>query len=367
MDKIIECQKETKNIYSFEKSGNFTNIELINSKKYSKLVKVQSINNSNQENPSKFYAIKIFQLIKYNENRIENERLEIPELGEVIQDPMEIDNIEQNQSLYDISDLLSMDIINEIYILQSLEHPNILKLIEFNIQDNSNELWMLFDYYPTNIGEFFKENTRKRKLITETFFKSIALQLIQSVFYLHENLIIHCNLNPENILFDESKNQILISGFCYSKKLSFDSSINNEKIRGVVEYKSPDVLLGNQYYCGSLDVWSIGCILIELIIGRVLFQGNNELEVLKSIYGLFEENEIKESQSINDINEKILSLMMLDRKPNLLINYIKNFSIIDFNNDDFYDLIEKMLNIDPIKRITLEDCLNHSWFKQKKI
>ena len=364
MDKTLESQNETDKTYSFEKSGNFKSIGLINDDKFSKLLKVQSTNDIKQEKFSKLYVIKIFKLLKNEEKNIQYKTLEISELGAIFHNSMEIDDMEQNQARY-ISDLLNVKTINEVDILRSLTHQNILEPIEFKIKDNANGLWMLFNFFPTNIGEFFKRNIKKGNLITESFFKNISMQIIQAVSYLHENLIIHRNLKPDNIIFNESKNQILISGFGLCKKISFDYTINDEKNIGSLAYKPPDVLLGNKYYVGSLDVWSIGCIIVELIIGRVLFQGNNELEVLNSIYRLFEINEINEQKSNNNINQKIFSLLTSNRKTNLLINYIKNFSMINFENDDFYDLIQKMITIDPVRRITLEDCLKHSWFTKK--
>ena len=278
MDKKIEPQPETQKIYPFEKSGNFRRIGLIDDKKFTKIIKVQSTNDIKQEMNSKFYAIKIFK--KFQHINIEPcTNYKISKLRELLKNPIQVDDMNQNQILSYISDSLSIKAINEINILQSLSHPNILKFIELK-QDYMNGIWMLIDYFPMNIGEFFKRKSSISQVITESFFKSIAIQIIRGVSYLHENLIVHRNLKQSTIMYDEEKNHILISGFSSSKKLSFSCSINDDKNIGTVAYKPPDVLLGNNYYGCSFDVWSIGCILVELVIGRLLFQGNSEFEVL---------------------------------------------------------------------------------------
>ena len=246
----------------------------------------------------------------------------------------------------------------------TLSHPNVLKLLDFNVQNESKEVWMLFDYIPTNIGKYYIEK-KDPKIFTENFFKNIAYQIINGVFYLHKNLIIHRDLKPENILYNDSKNLIQIADFGLSRKISFDLYEKYTNV-GTLPYKPPDVLLGNQYYGFSFDVWSIACILVELITGKILFPANDSLSILKlmfEIFGIFNKNDLPFCEKLNFFNKMNFNDNNLNKKPFGIINYIKKYSMIEFENDYFFDLIQKMFIIDPNKRIKLKDCLKHPWFE----
>ena len=158
---------------------------------------------------------------------------------------------------------------------------------------------------------------------------------------------------------------ILISDFGLSKQLNFDICQNTDV--GTVPYKPPDVLLGNPYYSYSFDVWSIGCVLVELATGHVLFPEDNNLEALKlmlKIFGNFLVNDLPFAKIFVEKNKNIFCNTNLEQKFVGLVNHVKNFTLVNFENDDFYDLIEKMLNVNPVERIDLQDCLRHPWFRK---
>ena len=200
--------------------------------------------------------------------------------------------------------------------------------------------------------------------MNEKFFKKIAYQILSGVRHLHQKDIIHCDLKLENILYDEAKDIIKIADFGLSRQYDYD--INNQYADvGTYPYKPSEIILGLRHYSPSFDIWSLGCIFVEICTGLRLFGKDNSKGVIKLIY-----------EKIGPFNEEVFPGYKYFPKSNLLeklneikgmglINYIKKNKKFDFENNNFYDLIEKMLCINPLKRINAKECLTHSWFSDK--
>lgn len=128
-------------------------------------------------------------------------------------------------------------------------------------------------------------------------------------------------------------------------------------------YRAPELLLNWENYNNSIDAWSIGCILVELITRKVLFKGNNTIEQLEIILSLIGCNsDFIKSKYLKSVNrEKIdyLTHKLKDVKRTSFKEYLKDYKNI---TDDLIDLIEKLLQFDPDKRITMENALNHNFF-----
>ena len=358
-------------IFTFQKRGNFLKTETLGEGSFSKVIKVENLDGS-FDGDSKYFAIKISKRFKIKEAKKNNKPKENEQklIGKKrLLNKKDDEEKEKNCSIGDIKkrDFNFIE-IREIQIMKSLNHPNLLKILEFGIEKNLKELWILLDYVPTDINRFFKFNRNNPNVMNENFIRNIAYQIINGVFYLHSHLIIHRDLKPENILYNNRKNLIYIADFGLSKRITYDDPECYADV-GTIPYKPPDVLLGNQFYGCSFDVWSIGCILIEIITGKILFPENDPIKVLKKmfeIFGVFDNINLPyiENFSLYIKNKEKFTNLPLDKKPIGIINYIKNNSLIKFQSNNFYDLIEKMMTIDPNKRINLKDSLNHSWFNE---
>ena len=217
------------------------------------------------------------------------------------------------------------------------------------------------DYLPTDLYKFFQEKKDDPKYMNEKFFKKISYQILQGVNHLHEKKIMHRDLKLENILFDAEKEICRIGDFGLSREYDFDTKVQYTDV-GTFPYKPPELILGLTHYSCAFDIWSVGCILVEICTGCRLFGENNSLGVLKlmfKIFGTFNENILHGFK--NFPASKLLEYLPQTEDGIGLVNYImakQKFNL----SCDFYDLIEKMLCIDPTRRINAKDCLNHSWF-----
>jgi serine/threonine protein kinase len=343
--------------YNFKVNGLFSKVKTLAEGSFGKVILVQKINETKPRD-SKYFAIKInkrFRLLSkkkdlnnLQENKIENET----------DKPKDLNFIE----------------IREIIFMKKFKHENVLNLIEFYIDKKSHDTWMLMDYIPTDLAQFFEENSKNPNVMNENFFKNISKQILRGINHLHENMVIHRDLKLENILYDPEHNLVKIGDFGLSRQ--FDYEVNNEYTNvGTPAYQPPELLLGLTHYSTSFDIWSAGCILVAICTGKILFgdknslygdsnskaEDNNSLGVLKFIIKIFGTLNDKNLPGFSNYPNSGILKNLTETKGIGLIKYIKDHLLFHLENDNFYDLIEKMLCIDPMKRISAKECLEHPW------
>lgn len=134
-----------------------------------------------------------------------------------------------------------------------------------------------FELFSINLYEFIKNNNFSG--VSLSLIRRFAIQMLQALKYLREEKVIHCDLKPENILLKSADK----SGI---KIIDFGSScFTHERIYTYIQsrfYRAPEIILGIPYTT-AIDMWSFGCILIELFTGYPIFPGESEEEQLALI------------------------------------------------------------------------------------
>lgn len=238
----------------------------------------------------------------------------------------------------------------------------ILKLLLANDKENSNSVLHIKDYFLFRnhiciTSELLGNNLYQAMASPFSYqkIKQIAVQVLRGLKYLKRLSVIHCDLKPENILFTSED--------CSPVKIiDFGSScLTNERFFTYIQsrhYRAPEVLLGLTYDC-SVDMWSFGCILVELLTKKPLFQADSEVELLEKIVkvrGKVPEDLWQNASKKNIFFEKVLGNCEIQ-------------AICEPLKDDleFGDFIEKCLEWDPAKRITPEEALAHPWLRKNLI
>ena len=220
------------------------------------------------------------------------------------------------------------EIFNEINILRTLDHPNILKIFEFY---SNKESYSIVTELCSG-GELFQEIVDKGPF-NESYSAYVMFQVLSAINYCHNMKIVHRDLKPENILITErDKNgfpRIKICDFGTSKM--FEKGAVQRKLVGSSYYIAPEVL--KKKYDEKCDIWSCGVILYILLSGRPPFSGENDKEIMQQV-----------------------AIGKYDLQSNPFNKCSKNC----------LDLIKKLLIMDPKKRITAQEALNHPWFKDNK-
>jgi len=204
----------------------------------------------------------------------------------------------------------------EIKFSKYFRHPNIIRLYE--VIETSSEIYLIMEYAPG--GELY-EYICKGKM-SESESRKIFQQIIFGLEYLHVHQVAHRDLKPENILLDEDKN-VKIADFGLSNIMKDGIFLNSSC--GSPNYAAPELINGKIYNGASIDIWSCGVILFALLTGSLPFD---------------EEHIPKLYQKIRDCQYTM---------PLKLSESAK-------------DLIKRMLQSDPMDRITISEIKNHTWF-----
>ena len=208
----------------------------------------------------------------------------------------------------------------EINILHLCTHPHIIRLYE--VIDTPTDIFLVNEY--VSGGELFDYIVSKGRLAADEA-RNFFHQIISGVEYCHFQKIVHRDLKPENLLLDSNLN-IKIADFGLSNLMRDGDFLRTSC--GSPNYAAPEVISGHLYAGPEVDVWSCGVILYALLCGSLPF----------------------DDESIPNLFKKIKSGMY--SLPSHLSQLARN-------------LIPRMLEVDPMKRITIPEIRLHPWFQHK--
>ena len=241
--------------------------------------------------------------------------------------------------------------IIEIILLKELEHPNILNIVD--VLHGKKTITLVLDYIESNLKKIILQNPEKG--LSPSLLKNYLYQILKGIAYMHKKKILHRDIKPENILMT-SNGVAKIADFGLSRDYGL---MLNGYCSCVVtlQYRSPELLLGSQYYGPEVDIWSVGCIFAEMAKGQVLFLGSDENSQLDKIFRI-------RGTPTSDNYPEFNAFKKYSEEKRIIKNYpvddIKNYvPNLDHNG---LDLLNKMLQINPDNRISAEDALLHPFF-----
>ncbi len=165
-------------------------------------------------------------------------------------------------------------IIQEARNVSNLKHKNIVQLYEIGVHDEKP--YLVYEYEK---GESLKKFIERHEKLKPLDAVKIITQLLSGLQFAHTNQIVHRDINPANILIDQN-HKIKIMDFGISQPVGTETSTN--EIIGTVNYLAPELLSGNNI-SPSVDIFSTGLILYELLTGRMVFAAENSMAVMYKI------------------------------------------------------------------------------------
>ncbi|KYR00282.1 putative protein serine/threonine kinase [Tieghemostelium lacteum] len=242
--------------------------------------------------------------------------------------------------------------LREITLLKEMKHPNIVQLKEVVVGSSINSIYLVFEYLEHDLASLIDSLP---KPFNENEIKCFMIQLLQAIEYLHFNWIVHRDLKCSNLLYGNN-GYLKLADFGLAKKYGRPQVQMTPKVV-TLWYRAPELLLGEDIYSSPIDMWAVGCIFGELLLGRPMLAGNSELDQLDRIYKL-----------LGTPNDKIwpgytklpfTSKLNFPNQPyNCLNEKFPNLS------KKGLDLLNCLLTFDPVKRITASECLKHPYFSE---
>ncbi|XP_028765991.1 probable serine/threonine-protein kinase At1g54610 [Neltuma alba] len=250
---------------------------------------------------------------------------------------------------FDTSDAESIKFMaREIMILQKLDHPNVIKLEGIATSRMQYSLYLVFDYMQSDLTRVI---TRPGEKLTEPQIKCYMQQLLSGLQHCHERGVMHRDVKASNLLIDK-KGMLKVADFGLAN--SFDLKPQGPFTNRVVTlwYRAPELLLGSTDYGFAIDLWSAGCLLAEMFLGKPIMPGRTEVEQMHMIFKL--------CGSPTEDYWKKLKLMTSYRPPNYKPNYDEIFRAFPPSS---IGLLTTLLDLDPNYRGTAASALQSEFFK----
>ena len=245
-------------------------------------------------------------------------------------------------------------VYNEIEIQSRIIHPNIIRL--YNTYENKKEIYLIMEYIKG--GNLYSLIKRKNGLNEKDSFKYFY-QILKAVYFLHKNNIIHRDIKPENILIDKNMN-LKLCDFGFSRKYYNQLNLDNNLMTDYIAtrwYRAPEILLSNGKYGFEIDFWAIGCLMCELIDGKPIFPGKDEIDqinCISKILGNFNESDINDFCKENHFNKK--EFIVVNKVLSLNDIYKGKFC------DDGIDFIKQLLKVNPKERLNEKNVFLHKYY-----
>ncbi|KAK2195817.1 bifunctional Protein kinase-like domain superfamily/Tyrosine-protein kinase [Babesia duncani] len=253
--------------------------------------------------------------------------------------------------------------LRELKVMTELNHENLMPMVAVYV--NRGYIHIVMDLMPRDLKSVFDAKVRLGK----SHIKCIMLQLIKGLEALHEALFCHRDLAPANVFVD-GEGVCKIADFGLARRVVHPPDINKVHSQNIeldlmesrqrmthkvvtLWYRSPELLMGAECYNFACDIWSVGCIFAEMLLERPLFNGANEIDQLGKIFKL--------RGTPSDTLWPEARRLALYTPFTFMAHQTIQQSFPNLESTEA-SLLEALLQLDPHKRPSAKEVLQHEYF-----
>ena len=224
----------------------------------------------------------------------------------------------------------------------------------YDVVHSEKKLTLVFEYLDQDLKKYI--DTTGDAGIDPATIKSFLYQLCLGIAYCHQHRVLHRDLKPQNLLIN-IEGELKLADFGLARAFGIPvRSYTHEVV--TLWYRAPDVLMGSRKYSTPVDIWSIGCIFAEMVNGQPLLPGASESDQLAKIFKLLGTPSVASWPGMSQLPEYKEDFPVYKAQP---------WKQICPSLDDLgLDLLSKMLQFDPAKRVSAEQALAHPYFADLK-
>lgn len=276
--------------------------------------------------------------------------------------------------------------MKELYInlqFAKVNHPNIVSMIttmtRYEQPENrpfsplplsmteqkEDEYHYVYELGKTDLYKYIKEYKERNVRIGYETLKELFLHICMGLQFMHMNGYIHRDIKPDNVILFEEEDKMIgkLCDFGFATKFNKYEPHTPNIVTSW--YRAPEIIAGKTDYCLNSDIWSLGCVFYEMLRGEALLDGinNDPCIMMQVIIGKLpfhvSDEDIESVYDGNIINRSLCEDLpsFLGTSEEELNNYTCNES------DNIEDLLKGMLSINPSKRYSIDDILNHQYFE----
>jgi len=246
----------------------------------------------------------------------------------------------------------------ELQIMKMLDHPDVVALKHSFLAKGEKPddvyLNLVMEFIPETIHRTLRNHTKAKKLIPIMFTKVYMYQICRAISYIHSMGICHRDIKPQNLLLDPTTHVVKLCDFGSAKVLTRGQP--NVAYICSRYYRAPELVFEATEYTTAIDIWSLGCVMGELLLGKPLFPGESGVDQLIEIIKILGTPNKEEIFAMNP-NHTSFSFPQISAHPwnKVFRNKAPKNAI---------DLVSRFLQYKPQARIHPFEALAHNFFDE---
>lgn len=281
-------------------------------------------------------------------------------LGHLAKDPKSLVAIKKIKVNKEYKDGLAMDAVREVKFLQELSHPNIIALHCVYSSKDQN-LNLVLEYLPLGDLEMLIKDTDNIHYGLADM-KAWMGMMCRGVWFCHENFVLHRDIKPNNLLI-AADGEIKLADFGLARSFADPHQAMSHQVI-TRWYRPPELFYKARHYSGAVDVWSIATVFAELIKRFPYLVGESDIGQLTKICEFVGTPTEENWPGVSKLRDYISPAPEQVYPVRDRAYYSREFGVV---GDEGIDLLMAMLKLDPRKRVTARQILQHKWwFAQPK-